>query len=143
MSGLTWFRASYARDVGYDRDRKAAYYQANREQILQYYRDNRAGISARRRDRRYGMAPGEWDARYEAQGGACYLCGDPLPADRSKVATDHDHSCCPGTGSCGACVRGLACVPCNTLIARASDDPRRLRRIADRLEQAQLARLAG
>jgi hypothetical protein len=132
-------RAWYAAN----KDHKAAYYQANREEILRYYRDNRTRISATRRNHRYSMTDGEWDSLFIAQCGCCYLCGDPLPEDPAFVATDHDHSCCPGSRSCGRCVRGLACVPCNTLIARANDDPERLLRIAVNLERAQASLVAA
>ena len=60
-------------------------------------------------------------------------------ADRRKVATDHDHSCCPAHKSCQVCRRGLACLFCNSLIAFAFDDPARLRRIAGSLEAAKAA----
>jgi hypothetical protein len=73
----------------------------------------------------------------DAQGDMCYLCGDPLEYDRkSAVHLDHDHACCPTGKSCEVCRRGLACQDCNVLIARAHDDPERLRRIADNLERA-------
>lgn len=88
------------------------------------------------RAHKYGMKPKELHAVYLEQDARCYLCRDPLPANLTKTAVDHDHSCCGLGGSCGLCVRGLACLPCNRLIALAQDDPQRLRRIADNLEAA-------
>lgn len=93
-----------------------------------------------RRARRYSMSPQELHALYVEQGGRCYLCGDPLAKDLTQTTVDHDHACCPSPPtyrtSCGKCVRGISCDPCNRLIACAQDDPDRLRRIADNLEAA-------
>jgi len=36
---------------------------------------------------------------------------------RRNVHVDHDHFCCPGSNSCGACVRGFVCPRCNHVIA--------------------------
>jgi hypothetical protein len=85
---------------------------------------------------RYGMTARDLHALYLRQDGRCYLCGDPLPTNLAKAVVEHDHSCCGGGTSCGQCVRGIACAPCNRLIAAANDDPDRLRRIADNLEAA-------
>jgi hypothetical protein len=89
---------------------------------------------------RHGWFPEHWHAQWAAQGGCCYLCGDPL-ADKEAAwwAThiDHDHRCCPSGRSCAVCRRGLACASCNTLIGQARDDPNRLIRIALRLRRAQ------
>lgn len=80
------------------------------------------------------MSPEDFTRIREAQQGLCYLCGDPLPDDRARVAVDHDHRCCPRKKSCEYCRRGLACNRCNLLIGWAKDDPQLLRLIADKLE---------
>ncbi len=86
-------------------------------------------------------------AFWGAQGGCCYLCGDPFPSKTpSEAHIDHSHDCCPYGRSCDICRRGLACGRCNKLIGLADDDPARLRRIADALEAANrsmTARLSG
>lgn len=76
----------------------------------------------RRTKSRYGLKPGQYDEILDAQGGVCYLCRRANGATK-RLAIDHDHKCCPGKKSCGACVRGLLCGPCNDVLAIARDDP--------------------
>jgi len=44
---------------------------------------------------------------------------------RSLLTVDHDHNCCPGTHSCGLCVRGLLCTQCNCAAGLLGDDAER------------------
>ena len=89
---------------------------------------------------RHGLTAEDWQALADAQGGRCYLCGEPLPEDRSQIAVDHDHRCCPRQRSCPRCRRGLSHAACNTLIGLAGDDTAKLHTIADNLAAA-IARL--
>jgi hypothetical protein len=68
---------------------------------------------------RYGITESDYDAMLAAQGGVCWICKEP--PSRIRLAVDHDHDCCPGGKSCGECVRGLLCTPCNTLLGRVKD----------------------
>lgn len=47
----------------------------------------------------------------------CELCCRRLyfgnSGSEQSFAIDHDHQCCPGTESCGRCIRGLLCQYCN------------------------------
>lgn len=43
-----------------------------------------------------------------------------------RLCVDHDHTCCSGEKSCGACVRGVLCDKHNTGIAKFDDDPEAL-----------------
>lgn len=52
----------------------------------------------------------QYETMLEEQQG---LCANPnCFADADVI--DHDHSCCPKKRSCGKCVRGILCRPCNT-----------------------------
>jgi len=53
---------------------------------------------------------------FNEQGKACGICGAGEPTQKGWQ-TDHDHGCCPERGrSCGRCVRGILCAPCNTAL---------------------------
>lgn len=81
-----------------------------------HHRARRKATSASSHERRvqkvYGLAPGQYDTLYRFQGGRCAICQRATGKAR-RLAVDHDHSCCPGPTSCGRCVRGLLCSPCN------------------------------
>lgn len=83
-----------------------------------------AGPEARRDAylrREYGLSSADVDARVMEQGG-CAVCGRGEPDDRGWQV-DHDHACCPGKRSCGRCVRGVLCRPCNTALGLLRDSP--------------------
>ena len=63
----------------------------------------------------YGITPQDYDAMLAAQGGGCAICGRKQYKNQN-LCVDHDHSCCPGSKSCGKCVRGLLCHRCNQKI---------------------------
>lgn len=50
---------------------------------------------------------------------------------------DHDHSCCDSQRSCGKCIRGLLCTPCNKILAFAKDKSQTLKNLAESLERSQ------
>lgn len=59
---------------------------------------------------------------FKSQGGLCGCCGNAetrihqLKTEISRLAVDHDHSCCAGYGSCGKYIRGLLCANCNQVL---------------------------
>lgn len=85
---------------------------------------------------KYGLTREAYDEMKAHQGGGCAICGAPESLRGTRLAVDHDHSCCPGRRSCGACVRGLLCNECNTLLGKAGDDPERLMRAARYLKSS-------
>jgi Recombination endonuclease VII len=61
---------------------------------------------------------------------ACEVCGcatDVDPRAKHKGAIDHDHDCCPGSESCGTCVRGYLCGRCNSAIGLMGDSAEHVR----------------
>jgi len=54
---------------------------------------------------RYKLTKEQYD---EMAKEGCYIC-----SSTEFLQVDHDHACCPGTKSCGKCVRGIVCSSCN------------------------------
>lgn len=60
----------------------------------------------------YGVGMEWYLSTLERQGGTCAMRSFRPPAGK-YLSVDHDHACCPGSKSCGKCVRGLLCSSCN------------------------------
>jgi hypothetical protein len=96
----------------------------------QYHRDRRTAdpLWARKRQaRRHNLPDGWYEATLAAQDGKCgnQRCGRTDPEGRTPGLwyVDHDHTCCPsGAKSCGRCLRGLLCAPCNLALGLLRDD---------------------
>lgn len=87
--------------------------------------------------RRHGMSRADRERLLDEQEGLCLVCEEEIPPDGRgwmRGAVDHDHSCCPGSESCGGCVRGILCKNCNFAIGLMNDSAERLRSAADYLE---------
>lgn len=67
--------------------------------------------------------------QYLALPDSCESCGDTW-----RLSIDHDHSCCPGKGSCGLCVRGVLCSRCNTALAFLQDSPSKIKHLLDYIQ---------
>lgn len=66
-----------------------------------------------------------------AQNGKCAICGDPGTV--RILDLDHNHK--------SGRVRAYLCNPCNIALGQAHEDPDRLRKMADYLEQHQFKQL--
>lgn len=64
----------------------------------------------------YGLTVEHFDQMLAEQGNACAMCREPFK-EGQRIVVDHDHGCCETElGSCGKCVRGLLCPPCNAAL---------------------------
>ncbi|MGW6789986.1 endonuclease VII domain-containing protein [Streptomyces chartreusis] len=81
-----------------------------------------AGKHAWATENRFGISREKYDEIFRAQGERCAICRRATGATK-RLAIDHDHTCCAGPTSCGDCVRGLLCGPCNSTLAHARDEP--------------------
>lgn len=95
------------------------------------HRERRTQASLTRRltyvAKQYNLTPEQYQALREPlrrNSKGQYIC--PL-CDRNQArCVDHDHACvngCSGKVSCGSCVRGLICSPCNKFLGHLRDDP--------------------
>jgi hypothetical protein len=90
---------------------------------LKDWRDNHVEQQKQyRRTLRYGISSEAQEQLLQEQRGVCAICGLDKP-----LGIDHDHD----TGI----VRGWLCYSCNTILGHAADDPERLRKAAQYLEE--------
>ena len=80
---------------------------------------------------RYNMTLEQYESMLEEQGGVCAVKGCGRTNGNHSMHVDHDHSCCPGDRSCGKCVRGLLCGPCNKAAGMLREDPALMMALAD------------
>ena len=74
--------------------------------------------------KKYRLTPAAFEEILDRQSGRCAICRTDVPGGRHGIwHIDHDHRCCPGSSSCGNCVRGLLCQNCNLFLGNAKDDP--------------------
>lgn len=83
--------------------------------------------------KRYRISLETYNQMLAVQGGRCKICSIHESEVTKRFCVDHDHKCCPGSATCGKCIRGLLCGPCNRGIGQFLDDPEFLRRAADYL----------
>ena len=80
-------------------------------------RERTARNRLRDRCRAYGITVEDYERMLADQGGGCAICGATAEDNGRALAIDHDHGCCPEQlRSCGKCVRGLLCSPCNVAV---------------------------
>lgn len=88
-------------------------------------RKSKAVQQVQRDLRVYSLTPERAKEIMAKQGGLCGICG-PYTKRRGvtrSLSRDHDHKCCDGATSCGVCVRGFLCGPCNKILGMIRDRP--------------------
>jgi Pyruvate/2-oxoacid:ferredoxin oxidoreductase delta subunit len=83
---------------------------------------------------RYGLTMEQYHKLLEDQNYGCKICGLKESTYRKRLSVDHDHSCCPGSRSCGKCVRGLLCHHCNAALGNSKDNVETLQKMINYLK---------
>lgn len=109
-----------------------------REQIKRDHKkrndDNPGLTTIYHRKVRFKMTLEDFDNLLCKQGGVCAACGSSHSGAIGKDwGVDHDHACCSGKKTCGKCVRGILCNPCNLILGLAKDNPKILDALASYL----------
>lgn len=125
----------YAANAVGNREKARIYRQAHPDADKAYRLDHAEEIADQRRFKRHGFSRDQFISLLVQQGGRCAICRTDQPGGRFNVwHIDHDHACCSGSkGSCGRCVRGLLCAPCNIGLGSFRDNPENLEAAADYL----------
>jgi hypothetical protein len=104
------------------------------------HRNRRTSVSEARRltyvAKQYNLTPEAYEALRERYSGLCWLCR----RNRGRQV-DHDHKCCVGKTSCGKCVRGLLCGPCNKFLGHIRDNPEIAMNIVTYLDEYKTQRM--
>lgn len=82
-----------------------------------YCEENKDKRAAASRKHYYGITKEQFDEKMASQDSKCAICRREL----ERPDLDHSHACCPSKKSCGKCIRGILCRPCNTLIGLAQE----------------------
>ena len=84
--------------------------------------------------KKYGLTRDDYVNLEKSQNGVCKICGESEKHNK-RLSVDHDHSCCPGAGSCGKCIRGLLCSTCNKVLGQVNDNIKTLKAMIEYLEK--------
>jgi len=93
--------------------------------MVNYYKSNPDKIEEKRRLNNYyrpawlrhNLTSDRHSELFSLYEGKCHAC-----RVNSAAYVDHDHKCCSGNWSCGNCVRGILCRPCNTALGFMQDN---------------------
>jgi hypothetical protein len=67
--------------------------------------------------KKHGITESQYKNLLDIHDGNCHSC-----LSRPATNIDHNHGCCPGSHSCGNCVRGVLCSQCNTSLGLMDDN---------------------
>ena len=117
----------FAKGSGYIGGRRNYCKQCHSKYVTKYIKENpskRSKSDYKRKFTRHGLDEPTYLKLLNKFDGKCHAC-----QDRDGNNIDHDHSCCPGSYSCGKCVRGVLCIQCNTSLGLMNDDVDKIKKL--------------
>ena len=84
--------------------------------------------------RNYNLTPEQFNQIFLEQDSKCAACGSKTSRWTKGWCVDHDHSCCEKLPTCGKCVRGVLCMPCNMAAGVMKDNIQDLQSLVKYLE---------
>ena len=87
------------------------------------YQANKEERRIKTRCYKFCLTPEQYKSLLKQQDECCAVCRCTTPGGVGGWHVDHDHACCPGKKSCGHCVRGILCSPCNMALGNVKDSP--------------------
>jgi hypothetical protein len=101
--------------------------QCHSSYVTNYIKQNpskRSKQDYKRKFKRHGLTEEQYLDFFNLHSGKCHVC-----KERDANNIDHDHKCCPGSYSCGKCVRGVLCNQCNTSLGLMNDDVEKIKNL--------------
>lgn len=96
-----------------------AHYEANKASYIERAKARNSRVG--HRYTAYRLTRDQWDDLYMRYQGRCWIC-----REEEATVVDHDHNCCDVEVTCGGCVRGALCAPCNKGLGMFRDNQLRL-----------------
>jgi len=98
------------------------------EKYQEYLKSNHDAHKKYMMKKYYGITQEQFNKMLEDQDNKCAICLVDQSQLERRMNIDHDHNCCPGKETCGKCIRGLLCGPCNLSLGAFKDDKMLLER---------------
>lgn len=120
--------------------RRGRWAKKNPEKNRQWNRNYEQSLSVEQRREtllrtKYKMSLADFEVMLASQDGRCAACRTDTPGGRNGWHVDHDHGCCPGSTTCGQCVRGILCHHCNAALGLLKDSRERLEQLMQYLSK--------
>jgi hypothetical protein len=117
------------------RDKRGLCIQCRKEYGIRFSKEHPERAREAQLKSLFGLTAVGYAELLKKQNGLCAGCGRAQVEFIKTFCVDHSHNCCSGKKSCGKCIRGLLCVPCNLILGYAKDKVQTLKNLITYLEK--------